>query len=392
MRLRWVTHAYPRYDGDLAGHFLELLAVGLVTRGHHLEVIAPADQGIGGWQTRSGVQINRLRYAPRAWETLAYRGTMTEGVRSPAGLLALNGLLAGQVVALRRNRAAMDLVHAHWWVPGGIAAWAAARLGGRPYVVTLHGTDVTLLARSKTARNLARRVLRGASAVTAVSGFLARRAAEVVGIEPEHIVVQPMPAEVAAVSFSSGGGGLVTVGRLARQKRIHLIIEAAANLAREGRAMPLTIIGEGPERGRLESLARELGMNDQVRFAGPLKPADIAGAIAGADLFAFAGVGEGFGLVAAEALMAGVPVVALNSGGIGDVVPRAGAGQLVEDVPDERGAAAGLSHAMTELLAEPAARAAARAAGEGWRRRLAASAVASVFEGVYQRAVAGAIE
>jgi len=390
MRLRWVTHAYPRSDGDVAGHFLELLAVGLVARGHQLEVIAPADEGWGGHQSRGGVEIRRLRYAPRAWETLAYRGTMTEAIRSPAGLLALNGLLAGQVAALRRNRSAIDLVHAHWWVPGGIAAWAAARLGGRPYVVTLHGTDVTLLVRSKAARTLARRVLRGASAVTAVSGFLARRAAEVAGLDPDRIVVQPMPAEVAAVSLSSGGNGMVTVGRLTRQKRIHLIVEAAAALAREGRPMPLTIIGDGPERGRLESLARDLGIADRVHFAGQLKPAGVAGAIAGADLFAFAGVGEGFGLVAAEALMAGVPVVAIDSGGIGDVVPADGAGRLVADGPDEGAVAAGLSRAMAGLLADPSARPSARTAGEAWRGRLAASTVASVFEAVYQRALAEA--
>ena len=254
MRLRWVTHAYPRSDGDLAGHFLELLAVGLVARGHQLEVIAPADAGRGGRERRAGVAIHRLRYAPSSWETLAYRGTMTEAVRTPAGLLALNGLVASQVAALRRNRAGVDLVHAHWWIPGGISAWAAARLGGCPYVVTLHGTDVAILARSSAARKLARRVLRGASAVTAVSAYLARRAAEVAGLAPDRIVIQPMPAEVAPVPVTTGGGGLVTVGRLTQQKRIHLIIEAAAALGREGRPLPLTIVGDGPERGRLESL------------------------------------------------------------------------------------------------------------------------------------------
>jgi glycosyltransferase involved in cell wall biosynthesis len=389
MRLRWVTHAYPRSDGDLAGHFLELLAGELVTRGHQVEVFAPADEGRGGQEMRGGVRVCRLRYAPASWETLAYRGTMAEALRRPAGLLALNGLVLGQVAALRRNPAAADLVHAHWWVPGGVAAWAAARLGGLPYVVTLHGTDVRILERSSAARRLARRVLRGASAVTAVSSYLARRAAAVASLEPERISVLPMPAEVAAVPPTDGGAGIVTVGRLTRQKRIHLVLEAAAALAGEGRPMPVTIIGDGPERSPLESLAGQLGLQSQVHFAGRLAPAEIAGAIAGADLFAFAGVGEGLGLVAAEALMAGVPVAAVESGGIGDVVPRVGAGRLVEDGDDESAVVRRLALAIRQLMADPGARPAARAAGEEWRRRLDARFLAAAFEGVYQRAITG---
>jgi glycosyltransferase involved in cell wall biosynthesis len=389
MRLRWVTHAYPRADGDLAGHFLELLAVELVARGHQLEVLAPSDHGRGGRENRGGVEVRRLRYAPAPWETLAYRGTMADAVRSPAGLLALNGLVLGQVAALRRNSPPADLVHAHWWVPGGVSAWAALRLGGRPYVVTLHGTDVAIIERSTAARRLARRVLRGARAVTAVSSYLARRAAEAAGIDPDRISVQPMPAEVTAVTPTSGGGGIVTVGRLSRQKRIHLVLEAAAVLAREGRPLPVTIIGDGPERAGLEARAGELGLQGRVHFAGQLPPTAVAGAITGADLFVFAGVGEGLGLVAAEALMAGVPVAAVESGGISDIVPRDGAGRLVADGADEPALADRLANAMRQLVSDPGARASARAAGVEWRRRLDARAVATAFERIYQQALLG---
>src|SRR5437870_4076303 len=164
------------------------------------------------------VPVTRVRYAPANRETLAYRGTMVAAVRSPAGLLFAASLIQRQarVVARLCREEQLELVHAHWWIPGGVSAWLARR----PYVVTLHGTDVALLERSLPARLLARRVLRGAAAVTAVSSFLAERVARAAGLDERSIVVQPMPADTRALTRTSrGGGGIVTVGRLSPQKR-----------------------------------------------------------------------------------------------------------------------------------------------------------------------------
>src|SRR5439155_263653 len=108
-----------------------------------------------------------------------------------------------------------------------------AWLARRPYVVTLHGTDVALLERSAAARWVARRVLPSAALVTAVSTYLANRAASVAGLDARRIAVQPMPVDVRAFAgTSAGGGGVVTVGRLSKQKRVDLVVEAVALLKR----------------------------------------------------------------------------------------------------------------------------------------------------------------
>src|SRR5439155_907631 len=154
----------------------------------------------------------------------------------------------------------LELVHAHWWIPGGVSAWLARR----PYIVTLHGTDVALLERSLPARLLARRVLRGAAAVTAVSSFLAERVARAAGLDERSIVVQPMPADTRAFTRTSrGGGGIVTdivppqgAGRLVRPDARDLA-EAIAELARD------------PDRRRL---AAEAGAALRRRF----EPAAVA--------------------------------------------------------------------------------------------------------------------
>jgi len=381
-----VTHAYPRWDGDVAGAFIERFILALAGRGHGVHVIAPADQGRGGKELRHRVPVTRVRYAPARWETLAYRGTMVAAARSPGGLLAATSLVARQSRAIARlcREGQIDLVHAQWWIPGGVSAWLA-RLS-RPYVVTLHGTDVTLLERSRPARALARRVLRGAAAVTAVSSFLAERAAHTAGLDAGKILVQPMPLDVRAFSHTSkGGAGVVTVGRLSKQKRLDLLLDAMAELKRRGRALPLTIVGDGEERHALERRAAELGIATQTRFIGEVPPTRIPDAIDDADVFAFPAVGEGLGLAAAEALLLGVPVVAArDGGGVTDVVPGTGPGRLI--APGDSWA---LAQAIDELARDADSRRLAAELGADLRRRLEPDAVAQRFEAVYRQALEG---
>ena len=278
MNLACVTHAYPRWDGDVAGAFVERLVLALVHRGHAVHVIAPADEGRGGKEVRHQVPVTRVRYAPARWETLAYRGRMVAAARTPWGLSAATSLVVRQARAIAGicSDGHIDLVHAHWWAPGGISAWLARR----PYVVTLHGTDVALLERFAAARWVARRVLPGAALVTAVSTYLANRAASVAGLEARRIAVQPMPVDVRAFArTSAGGGGVVTVGRLSKQKRVDLVVEAVALLKQRGRALPLTIVGDGPERPYLERRAAELGIAGETRFLGEVPPDRIPQAV-----------------------------------------------------------------------------------------------------------------
>jgi glycosyltransferase involved in cell wall biosynthesis len=393
LNVGFVTHAYPRRDGDVAGAFIERLALALQERGHTVTVIAPADEGRGGDEDRRGVRVRRVRYAPARWETLAYRGTLVDAVRSPWRLAAATALVVRQAQAIARvcRERRLELVHAHWWVPGGVSAWLAAVTGGvtawrsrRPYVVTLHGTDVTLLERSAAARLVGRRVLGGARVVTAVSSYLAQRAAQTTGLDRGRMVIQPMPVDTGAFSrTSAGGGGAVTVGRLTPQKRIDLVLAALAQLRAAGRTLPLTVIGDGPERARLERRAAELGLAAQTRFVGAVAPDRVPQAVGDADVFAFPAVGEGLGLAAAEALMLGVPVVAASDGGgVTDIVPADGGGRVVR--PDDVTA---FARALDELASSAQSRRRAAEAGAALRRRLAPAAVAAAFEAVYRRAL-----
>jgi glycosyltransferase involved in cell wall biosynthesis len=380
VRVVFLTHNYPRWAGDVSGAFLATLAGGLVRRGIEVRVIAPSDEGRGGDDELDGVRVRRVRYASPKAETLAYRGTMQTALRAPSGLRALTGLWRALGRAAREEaHAGAELFHAHWWVPGGMAVPKGVRS-----VLTVHGTDAALLRRSRIARTLARPVFQRATLVTAVSRELAGWVQAGTGryVDPSH--VQPMPVDSRNLPWSVGGGGAIVISRLSAQKRVSLAVETVAFLASCGHEMPLTIVGDGPERGALERLVDKLGISSFVRFVGSVPSAEVPNYLARADLMIFPAQGEGFGLVAAEALMAGVPVVACwDGGGVLDVVPPSGAGRLTLPAPEAMG------DAILGLLLEPDHRDMARLVGESWRARLAPDHVAEICEGWYREAAGG---
>jgi len=378
VRVVFLTHNFPRWPGDLSGAFLGTLATALTQRGVEVRVVAPSDEGRGGEDTVDGVRVRRVRYASAARETIAYRGTMQAALRSPGGWGAVLGLWRSlRRGAVEEIAAGADLIHAHWWAPAGLAAPERV-----PQVLTVHGTDASLLRRSRVARTLARPVFRRARVVTAVSRELAGWVQHSVGrfIDPAH--VHPMPVDTRDFPWTTGGGGAIVIARLTPQKRVNLAIETVAVLISCGHDLPLTIIGDGPERGALEHQASRLGIAPFVRFLGARPPAEIPGFLARADVMIFPAQGDGFGLAAAEAIMAGVPVVACwDGGGVLDIVPESGAGRLT--LP----AAEAMSDATLDLFHDPDRLAVARLVGESWRARLAPDHVAELCEGWYREAL-----
>ena len=376
MRVVFITHNYPRESGDLPGAFLHPLARALAGRGHDVRVVAPADRGNGGRQLLDGIPVRRVRYAAPGRETLAYGGRMREAIRSPSGLLALAALVRALRQGARAEAAQSTetpVVHSHWWIPAGLATPREL-----PSVLTLHGTDGRLLLQRAVARWIGGRAIRRANIVTSVSPELSRIVAETTGRRDVLDRVQPMPVDSADWPWSSGGGGAIVVARLTEQKRVALAIRAAAELD-----IPLTIVGDGPERRELEQLAASLKLRGGYRFTGALPGAEVVRRLGGADVMLFPAVGEGLGLAAVEALMAGVPVVACQDGGGVVSAVRAHGGGVITD-PSPGAIATAVRGVRTAEF-----RATARKAGEAWRVELAPDRVARRFEAWYREALGG---
>jgi len=371
VRVVFLTHNYPRHPGDLAGAFLHPLALGLRARGVDVRVVAPSDRGQGGEDVIDGVPVVRARYAAPERERYAYSGAMAEAVRTPGGLRALWSLHRALRREARRlaGKPGEAVIHAHWWIPAGLAAPTDF-----PLVITSHGTDVRLLDLAP-ARVLARRVFRRARIVTAVSRHLASRIEDATGRAVGNDHVQPMPVDTAGWEWSRGGGGLVIVARLTRQKRVELLIAAAARLK-----LPCVVVGDGPERSALEARAAALG--GVVTFTGALPFEQARARLLAADVAVLPARAEGFGLAGVEALMCGVPlVVCRDGGGLLDLADPVAA-RVVD--PGVEGVAMGIQQL---LQGSSTARAAARTVGERWRERLAPGVVAARFESWYGEAL-----
>jgi glycosyltransferase involved in cell wall biosynthesis len=389
LRVLFVTHAFPRVEGDVAGSFLLRLARALADEHVDVSVLAPAGTAADGaplpaHERVGGVEVRRFRYAPRDWETLAYTGTMVESVRGSArGKLALGGLLSAErravAHAVRDTRA--DVVHAHWWFPNALAAAGPARRAGIPLVVTSHGTDLRLLERTPAAAPLARYAFRRADMVTCVSAWLAQLARPFTPGEP---IVAPMPADTSV--FTPDGvrstNALLFVGRLSEQKGIIDAIEALAKARRTDAT--LDVVGDGPLRTAVHERVQQLGLAQRVRFHASMPPRELAAFYRRASALVVPSSGEGLGLVAVEAQLCATPVVAYDSGGLPDVVQDDASGLLVRP-----GDVDALATAVDRVLDDGAL--AARLGATGRQRALARfspPAAARAYADIYHDAVA----
>jgi 1,2-diacylglycerol 3-alpha-glucosyltransferase len=279
-----------------------------------------------------------------------------------------------------------SIVHAHSPFVTGWLGLRTARRYGVPLVFTYHtrledyahyvpfeagATRRAALSLTRTYANLADAVIVPTAAMeTHLRNLGVTSRIDVVpsGIDVRFFASGRRRSDLRA-RFGVGDGEsmVLSVARLGREKSLELAIGAIAALPPSAR---LVIVGDGPERAPLRQAALRAGVGDRVHFALELPREDLPDAYASADAFLFTSSSETQGLVLAEALAAGLPVVAVDTPSTRDVL--AGAGLVVRGDPDA------LAAAVVRALAGEAPRV-AQAAWRFERRRLAEQ-VAGIYD------------
>ncbi len=329
MNVLVVTTSYPRYAGDAAGSFVATRVAELRAVGARVHVIAAGPA--------SADDVERLD------SPLFYRGGAPEAFdRAPAAAtLAALGFWGRLVPALAARLSWADRVESHWLVP---SALAVAALGGHAggHRAQAHSGDVALLERVPGGASLARALVRSGARLVFASADLCARfsrlaqlpavAAAEVSPATSPLVGAPRPRlERAAAAAFAGARGVRTpivlgVGRLVPIKGYDLLVRAVARLPGPERPA-LVLLGEGPERACLESLALARGV--ALHLPGQVPPAEVAGWLASAAVFAHParqlrdGRTEGTPVAVREALAAGLTVVATDAGGMGQLAAEA---------------------------------------------------------------------
>jgi glycosyltransferase involved in cell wall biosynthesis len=285
-------------------------------------------------ERRDGLEVTYVPYASPA----RGRSYPTWGAWAAPGL----------TLALRRLRREFpfQLVHAHNAVPCGEAARRARP--GVPLVVSVHGGDVLYTAlQSERGREAVARGLGAARLVLANSQGVAELATERGAGETRVVHLgADLPERILA---REGPPSLVTVGHLVARKRHGDVLRALAVLRERHPMLRYTIIGDGPERPRLEALARRLDVADRVDMRGQLPPDQATAEAQRGTLFVMPSTEEAFGVAYVEAMAGGLPAIGCRGEPGPEEIAAVGDGFLLVPPGDiER-----LTQRIDELLSDP---------------------------------------
>jgi L-malate glycosyltransferase len=300
------------------------------------------------------------------------------------------------VEVARHNR--LDVLHVHYAIPNAVSAIMAREIVAPqplPVVTTLHGTDVTLVGNDPNYLETTRWGIVQSDAVTAVSESLRRTTVEQLGIQ-NRIDVIPNFIDPARFERARGLLGARRWAKAQERILIHIsnfrpvkrVLDVVAVFERVLRRVPsrLLLVGDGPDRGKVEQYCRDHGICQAITFIGSLPL--IEEVLVGADLFLLPSETESFGLAALEAMACEVPVIATAVGGIPEVVVHEETGYLYP-VGDVEGMAA----AALRLLAEEPLR---QAMGTTARRRavevFSQEAIVRRYRAIYERVTGAGAE
>lgn len=251
----------------------------------------------------------------------------------------------------------LDVLHVHYAIPHASAAFIAKQILKEqniriPVITTLHGTDITLVGKDPSFEPVVAFSINQSDGITAVSEDLRRDTHDHFKIEKE---IKVIPNFIDLERFRrlkkdhfkkaicpNGEKLIVHTSNFRKVKRVEDVVAIFQNL-RKKIPVKLLLVGDGPERAKIEGMCRECGDCDDIRFLGKLEAVEEVLSVA--DLFVMPSEKESFGLAALEAMACQVPVISSNAGGLPELNIHGYSGYL-SDVGDVES----MTHFALEIL------------------------------------------
>lgn len=320
---------YPTYGGS--GVVATELGLGLAAKGHEIHFIA----------YQQPARLNSF------YENVYFHEVRIETSYPLFEFPPYETVLTSKLVDVVKYEK-LDLLHVHYAIPHASTAYLAKQILKEqgihiPVITTLHGTDITLVGRDATYAPVVTFSINQSDGITAVSQDLRDETYQHFKITKEIEVIhnfidfarfQKTNKEHFKKAIAPGGEKiLIHVSNFRRVKRVEDAVLMFKKLLDKMPAK-LLLVGDGPDRSRIEELCRTLHICDSVRFLGKQDPVEELLAIS--DLFLMPSESESFGLAALEAMACQVPVISSDAGGIPEINIHGKTGYLskVGDVED----------------------------------------------------------
>jgi L-malate glycosyltransferase len=370
---------YPTYGGS--GIVATELGLELANRGHDVHFISYANP------IRLDPDVPRIHYHEVEVATYPL-------FQYPPYSLALASRMAEVAECY-----SLDLLHVHYAIPHSISALLArdmlARKGIRlPFITTLHGTDITLVGSDSSYMPITKFSIEESDGVTAISDYLRQATVDFFDVQKDIRVIknfvncemyQPDPERRLSSHLApSGEKLLIHISNFRPVKRVADCIRILKEVRRHTQAH-LLMVGDGPERGPAEVLARQLGVEKHVTFLG--KQQHVERLIPLAHVLLLPSELESFGLATLEGMACGLPPVATRVGGLPELVTE-GVDGFLEPVGDIQAQAARVVELLTDDALYRSLSAAARHTAES---RFCTSLIIPQYEQYYEEICGGAM-
>lgn len=333
MHILIIPSGYPTEDAPLRSTFFKEQAVALKEEGNKVGVIYSETRRITGinlntlkknhFQIKEYVEegINTIRL--HGWNILMMRNSLGINFWIKQSLILFNKYI--------KKYGKPDIIHVHCGLYGGIVAKLIKDKYSIPYVITEHSSIVMNHLLDDYHKKLLKVAYNNSNKLISVGGKL-KEAMKI--YTNKEIVVIPNIVDTSVFRYEANQKDLkfkfVSVSMLKSDKNIELLLRAFENAFKNCEQIGLMVIGDGPERYKLEKLAEELDIKKQVEFLGAVERRNLPKYLQRASAFALPSNYETFGVAYIEALACGLPIITTKCGGpedfyeekLGYIIPK----------------------------------------------------------------------